>query len=173
MVRSKKKTVKAVEEVKDITPEKEVKTENVTTTETADPDAKLPEGIENVIDKVIKNEETVKKEEEQKELDEAEKAAESNLESKIKEVEKQMEKLQDEIGKANWNPVHQQQWFIRTVSLKSPIPMYQLPEDIQQYLKNMCFWTNVYLMDKERLEKHWADMEMIAKLKKYISEHFN
>ena len=51
--------------------------------------------------------------------------------------------------------------------------MYQLPEDIQQYLKNMCFGTNVYLMDKKWLEKHNADMEMINKLKQYISEHFN
>ena len=97
MARAKKKTVKAVEKIKDTTPVEKVKTEDVTTTETADPDAKLPENIENVLDKVIKDEETVKKEEEKKEFDEIEKAAESNLESKIKEVEKQMEKLQDEI----------------------------------------------------------------------------
>ena len=173
MARAKKKTVKAVEEVKDTTPVEEVETEEVTITETADPDAKLPENIEEIIDKVMKDEEAVEKEEEKKELDEVEKAAESSLESKIKEVEKQMEKLQDEIGKANWNPVHQQSGFIRTQQLTSPIPMYKLPADIQQYLKNHCFGTDVYKKGKEWLEKHNADMEMIEKLKKFISEHYN
>lgn len=130
------------------------------------------EQIEKALD-AVENEMIKKEKEENQKMEELDKEVESNLESKIKEVEKQMEKLQDEIGKANGNPVRQKQGFIRTVSLKSPIPMYQLPEDIQQYLKNMCFWTNVYLMDKEWLEKHNADMNMIKKLKDFISEHFN
>lgn len=130
------------------------------------------EQIEKALDAV--EDEMIKKEKEaDQKREELDKEVESNLEGKIKDVEKQMEKLQDEIGKANGNPVRQKQGFIRTVSLKSPIPMYQLPEDIQQYLKNMCFWTNVYLMDKEWLEKHNADMNMIKKLKDFISEHFN
>lgn len=129
--------------------------------------------INEVLDNIDKAEIKEESEKVNQQIDEFNKKVEDQLDKKVEEVEKKIEKLEDEIGKANGNPVHQKQGFIRTVSLRSPIPMYQLPEDIQQYLKNMCFGTNVYLMDKEWLEKHNADMEMINKLKQYISEHFN
>ena len=52
----------------------------------------------------------------------------------------------------------------------APVPMYRLPKDIQQYLINKWFGTNVWKRPKEWLEKHGADMEMIEKLKKFLSQ---
>lgn len=96
-----------------------------------------------------------------------------SLKAELKKVKENMEKLEDEIGKANWNPVFQKTAFIKTVALKTPIPMYKLPEKFKTYLQNMWFGTNVYEKDKEWLEKHGADMEIINELKQYLSEHYN
>ena len=96
-----------------------------------------------------------------------------SLKAELKKVKENMEKLEDEIGKANGNPVFQKTAFIKTVALKTPIPMYKLPEKFRTYLQNMGFWTNVYERDKERLEKHGADMNIINELKQYLSEHYN
>ena len=51
--------------------------------------------------------------------------------------------------------------------------MYKLPEKFQTYLKNKGFGTNIYEKDKEWLEKHGADMDLINELKQYLSEHYN
>lgn len=96
-----------------------------------------------------------------------------SLKVELKKVKENMEKLEDEIGKANWNPVFQKTAFIKTVALRTPIPMYKLPEKFKTYLQNMWFGTNVYEKDKEWLEKHGADMEIINELKQYLSEHYN
>lgn len=98
---------------------------------------------------------------------------EKTLKEELKKVKENMEKLEDEIGKANWNPVFQKTAFIKTVALKTPIPMYKLPEKFRTYLQNMWFGTNVYEKDKEWLEKHGADMKIINELKQYLSEHYN
>lgn len=129
--------------------------------------------LEKAVDKIEKAQNQEDLEKLNEEIKQEDEKVNAEIDQKIDEVEKKLEKLEDEIGKANWNPVHQKQGFIKTVSLKTPIPMYQLPEDIQQYLRNKCFWTNVYQMDKEWLEKHHADMNMIKKLKDFISTHFN
>lgn len=96
-----------------------------------------------------------------------------SLKAELKKVKENMEKLEDEIWKANWNPVFQKTAFIKTVALRTPIPMYKLPEKFKTYLQNMWFGTNVYEKDKEWLEKHGADMEIINELKQYLSEHYN
>lgn len=93
--------------------------------------------------------------------------------TKTKEIEKKVETPKDEIWKINWMPVYQKKQFIRTEVYRTPIPMYKLPEDIQQYLRTMWFGTNVWQESKEWLERHHADMEMITKLKKFIWESFN
>lgn len=60
-------------------------------------------------------------------------------------------------------------WRIRFEAQVAAVPMFKLPPDIRQYLINKWFGTNVWKRDKERLEKHWADMEMIEKLKKFLT----
>ena len=52
----------------------------------------------------------------------------------------------------------------------APVPMFKLPEHLQKYLINKWFGTNVWKRDKEWLEKHWADMEMIEELKRFLSQ---
>ena len=139
----------------------------------------------------VKEETTLPEEEEVKEPEVAEEAEEAadellekaeakeeikedkTLQAELKKVKEKMEKLEWEIWKANWNPVFQKSWFIKTKVLKNPIPMFLLPEKFRTYLRSKGFWTNVYEKDKEWLEKHGADMEIINELKVYLSEHYN
>lgn len=58
---------------------------------------------------------------------------------------------------------------IRFEAKVAPVPMFKLPPELRQYLVNKWFGTSVWKKDKEWLEKHWADMEMIEKLKKFLS----
>lgn len=51
----------------------------------------------------------------------------------------------------------------------APVPLFKIPAEIRQYLINNGFSTDVYKKDKEWLEKHGADMEMIAKLKEFLT----
>lgn len=90
-----------------------------------------------------------------------------DLDKEIQAVEEQMEI----IGKVK-SPVFQKSAFIKTKALTTPVCLYELPEDIRQYLINMGFGTNVYEKGEEWLIKHNADMKMIEKLKKFISEHY-
>lgn len=106
----------------------------------------------------------------------AKKKAENPVEEKVNEVVEETineEKVTDEIWTINWVPVYQKTPFIKTEVYHTPVPMYKLPLELQTYLRNMWFGTNVWKENKEWLEKHWADMEKIAELKKFISENFN
>lgn len=87
-----------------------------------------------------------------------------------KEIEKVEEKMEI-LGKVK-SPVFQKSAFIKTKAYTSPVCLYELPEDIRTYLTNMWWWSNVYEKGEEWLVKHWADMKMIEKLKKFISEHY-
>ena len=89
------------------------------------------------------------------------------LDKKIAEVEEKME----QIGQVQ-TPVFQKSAFIKTKVYTTPVPLYELPDELRQYLINMGFWTNVYEKGDEWLHAHWADMEKIEELKKFISEHF-
>lgn len=93
---------------------------------------------------------------------------EDQLNKEINKVGKMMEKKEE----VKVFQVHQAKWFIRTKAYRTPIPMYKLPPDIRQYLLNKGFGTNVWEKDKAWLEKHKADMEMIERLKKFISENY-
>lgn len=87
-----------------------------------------------------------------------------------KEIEKVEEKMEI-LGKVK-SPVYQKSSFIKTKAYNTPVCLYELPEDIRTYLTNMWWGTNVYEKGEEWLVKHWADMKMIEKLKKFISEHY-
>ena len=49
-----------------------------------------------------------------------------------------------------------------------PYPMFMVPEDIRNYLIKKGLTTNVRQKDKEWLEKHNVDLEMVEKLKKFL-----
>ena len=104
-----------------------------------------------------------------------EKVEETVNETIEKVVEEAIEEqaVREEIWKINWVPVYQAKPFIKTEVYHTPIPMYKLPVELQQYLRNMWFGTNVWKENKEWLDKHGADMKMIERLKKFISENFN
>lgn len=52
----------------------------------------------------------------------------------------------------------------------APVPMFKMPADIREYLTNNWFTTDLWKKDKEWLEKHNVDMEMVEKLKKFLTE---
>jgi hypothetical protein len=60
--------------------------------------------------------------------------------------------------------------WIRFQKFDAPVPMFMIQdEELRSYLVTKGFWTNVYQKDKEWLESHWADMEMIERLKRYVT----
>ena len=52
----------------------------------------------------------------------------------------------------------------------APVPMFKMPKEIREYLTNNWFTTDLWKKDKEWLEKHNVDMEMVEKLKKFLTE---
>ena len=48
-------------------------------------------------------------------------------------------------------------------------PLFMLPADIRDYLLKRGFTSNLYKKDKEWLEKHNVDMEIVEKLKQFLS----
>ena len=52
----------------------------------------------------------------------------------------------------------------------APVPMFKMPKEIREYLTNNGFSTDLWKKDKEWLEKHNVDMEMVEKLKKFLTE---
>ena len=82
------------------------------------------------------------------------------------------EKKTSEIGTIGEKKVFQKSSFIKFKVKKSPISLQELPTEIRQYLINKGLGTNVYERPKERLEKHHIDMEIIEKLKKFISWNY-
>lgn len=87
-----------------------------------------------------------------------------------KEIAKAEEKMSI-IGQVR-SPVFQKSAFIKTKTYTTPVPLYELPDDLRQYLINMWFGTNVYEKGDEWLQRHGADMDKIRELKKFISEHY-
>ena len=68
--------------------------------------------------------------------------------------------------------VHQKLKTVRIKAMRGPISHRMLPEDIQQWLKNKWYGTNIYQKDKEWLIAHKVDMEMVEKLKKFINDNY-
>lgn len=49
-----------------------------------------------------------------------------------------------------------------------PYPMFMVPQEIRNYLTKKGLTTDVWKKDKEWLEKHNVDMEMVEKLKQFL-----
>lgn len=115
---------------------------------------------------------TVKKEEVVGTPEVVEEVAEVVVEEVKEEVKKEEEKS-DVIGRLKWGKeVHQKLGTVKVKSIRGVISHRELPEDIQKRLKNKWYWTNVYEMPEEWLEKRNVDRDMLAKLKKFISDKY-
>lgn len=69
-----------------------------------------------------------------------------------------------------WTNVEKPVWRIKFEAQVAPYPLFMLPEDIRKYLIRNGFTSNLYLKDKEWLEKHNVDMDIVEKLKKFLTE---
>ena len=82
-------------------------------------------------------------------------------------------KANDVIGSLKgWKQVHQKINTVRIKAMRGPISKRELPPDLQRWLTNKGYGTNVYLQPKEWLEKHNVDMKMVEKLKKFINDRY-
>jgi len=69
-----------------------------------------------------------------------------------------------------WTKVEKPVWRIKFEAQVAPYPLFMLPEEIRKYLVRNGFTSSIYLKDKERLEKHHVDMEIVEKLKQFLTE---
>lgn len=96
--------------------------------------------------------------------------AETKNGPKWKAKNEQVNKPDDVVWTVWWTNVHMQPRWIRFQKFDAPVPMFMIQdEELRSYLVTKGFWTNVYQKDKEWLESHWADMEMIERLKRYVT----
>lgn len=103
----------------------------------------------------------------------AEETKEEVKEETKEEVKEEKKETKRAIGSIKgWRKVYQGIGTIKTQYLRWPISKDLLPADIQRWLTNKWYGTNVYLKDKEWLERHNVDMTMIEKLKKFISDNY-
>ena len=89
-------------------------------------------------------------------------------------VEEPKEKKEDTvIGTLKWwKTVHQAINTVRMKALRWPVPKSSLPPHLQRWLTNKWYGTNVYMMDKEWLERHHVDMEKLEELKRFINDNY-
>ena len=69
-----------------------------------------------------------------------------------------------------WTKVEKPVWRIKFEAQVAPYPLFMLPEHIRRYLINNGFTSELYKKDKERLEKHNVDMQIVEDLKKFLTE---
>lgn len=69
-----------------------------------------------------------------------------------------------------WTKVEKPVWRIKFEAQVAPYPLFMLPEDIRKYLIKKWFTSEIYKKDKEWLEKHNVDMEIVEKLKQFLTE---
>jgi hypothetical protein len=69
-----------------------------------------------------------------------------------------------------WTKVEKPVWRIKFEAQVAPYPLFMLPEEIRKYLIKKWFNSEIYKKDKEWLEKHNVDMEIVEKLKKFLTE---
>lgn len=74
------------------------------------------------------------------------------------------------IWEIGWTKVEKPVWRIKFEAQVAPYPMFMLPEDIRKYLIKKWFNSEIYKKDKEWLEKHNVDMEIVEKLKQFLTE---
>lgn len=127
---------------------------------------------EKVVEKEVKNEENVG-------TTVVENKINNEIENELKNVQAETENepkwnkkkaKNDVVWTVWWTEVHMQARWIRFQKFDAPVPMFMIQdEELRNYLVTKGFWTNVYQKDKEWLESHWADMEMIERLKRYVT----
>lgn len=99
-----------------------------------------------------------------------------NTESKaetteVDKVQAELEKqAQNVIGDVGGSKIVKPVWRIKFEAQVAPVPMFMLPVEIRRYLQSHWLSSDVFKKDKEWLEKHNVDMEMIDKLKKFLTE---
>ena len=71
----------------------------------------------------------------------------------------------------NWTRtvVQQPKGRIKFEAQLAAVPMFKLPEDIRRYLISKWLPTTVWKWSKEQLEKRGVNMEMVEKLKEFLS----
>ena len=69
-----------------------------------------------------------------------------------------------------WTKVEKPVWRIKFEAQVAPYPLFMLPEEIRRYLISHWLTSEVYKKDKEWLEKHNVDLEIVEKLKKFLTE---
>ena len=69
-----------------------------------------------------------------------------------------------------WTKVEKPVWRMKFEAQVAPYPLFMLPEEIRKYLVRNGFTSELYKKDKEWLEKHNVDMEIVEKLKKFLTE---
>jgi len=115
-----------------------------------------------------------KKEKVETPIEEVEKAVETVVgeEMSVEEVvEPKKVKVRDRVAWKIWNsPVIKPQGRIKFEAQVAPMPLFMLPDEIRRYLINHGLTSDVYKKDKEWLEKHHVDMEMVEKLKQFLTE---
>ena len=82
-------------------------------------------------------------------------------------VEKEAQKVLGDVG---GSVITKPQGRIRFEAQVAPVPMFLLPSDIRLYLQSHWLSSDVYKRDKKWLEEHKVDMEMVEKLKKFLTE---
>lgn len=96
---------------------------------------------------------------------------EVNVEEVMEEVKEEVKKIQqrDVMGTIGWTEITKPKWRIVFEAQMWAYPMYRLPEEIRKYLVKKGLTTEVYKKDKEWLEKHHVDLEMVQKLKEFLT----
>lgn len=133
---------------------------------------KPPKKWEKMVEEVVKNEENVGTTVVENEIN-------NEIENELTNIQHEAENEQtgnkkkvknDVVWTVWWTSVHMQPRWIRFQKFDAPVPMFMIKdEELRSYLVTKGFWTNVYQKDKEWLESHWADMEMIERLKRYVT----
>ena len=76
-------------------------------------------------------------------------------------------------GEIVWNwtrtTVQQPKGRIKFEAQLAAVPLFKLPEDIRRYLVSNWLPTTVWKWDKEKLEKRKVNLDMVEKLKKFLS----
>lgn len=125
------------------------------------------ESVENeVVETPVVEEETVGTTVVENEINDIIDAELNNVKEEEKKVSKKTEKVIWTVGDTVVTKPKGQIAFEAQVA---PVPMFKIPADIRQYLMNNGFTTDVYKKDKEWLDAHNVDMEMIDRLKDFLT----
>lgn len=125
------------------------------------------ESVENeVVETPVVEEETVGTTVVENEINDIIDAELNNVKEEGKKVSKKKDKVIWTVGDT---VVTKPKWQISFEAQVAPVPMFKIPADIRQYLMNNGFTTDVYKKDKEWLDEHNVDMEMIDRLKDFLT----